>query len=69
MSVCESVGEVHRSRGGWVRGVTVVSEVNFLWDFSFVGWSRDMCFRYVNNFYRIIPVKFTFQIGLVVRVR
>ena len=69
MSVCESVGEVHRSRGGWVRGVPLVPEVNFQRYFRYVGWSRGMFFRYVFGFDRIIPAKFRFQVGLAVGVR
>ena len=65
MSVRGTVGVVHRSRGGWVRGVTVVPEVNFQWDFRYVGWSRGMFSRYVSSFDRIVSAKFRFQVGYV----
>ena len=29
VSMCETVGKVHRSRGGWIQGVTVGSGVHF----------------------------------------
>ena len=69
VSVCETVGEVHRSRGGWVRGVTVVPWVNFQRCFWYVGWGRSMFARYVFSFDRGDSAEFKFQVGLVVRVR
>ena len=69
MAVCGTVGVVHRSRGGWVRGVTVVPEVYFQWDFRYVGWGRGACFRYVSSCDRRVSAKFRFPVGLVVRVR
>jgi hypothetical protein len=66
VSVCGTVGEVHRSRDGWGRGVAVVRRVNFLGDFRYVGWGRSVFFRYVINFYRGVFSKFKFQVGLAV---
>ena len=68
-SVCGTVGVVHPSRGGWGRGVAVVRGVNFLWDFQYVGWGRDIFFRYVIAFDRGDSTKFRFQVGLEVGAR
>jgi len=67
--VCGAVGVVHRSRGGWGRGVAVVRRVSFMGDFRYVGWGRSVFFRYVINFYQGVLSKFKFQVGLAVGVR
>ena len=60
---------VHRSCGGWVRGVTVVPGVNFQRGFRYVGWGRVMFSRHVINFDRIVSAEFRFRVGLAVGVR
>ncbi len=69
VSVCGAVGVVHRSRGGWGRGVVVVRRVSFREDFRYVGWGRSAFFLYVINFDRGVSAKFIFQVGLAVGVR
>ena len=69
VAVCGTVGVVHRSRGGWCRGVADVLQGNFLGDFRYVGWVHRIFSRYVIVLYRGVYAKFTFQVGLVVRAR
>ena len=66
MSVCGTIGVVHRSRGGWLRGIAGIRRVDFWEDFRYVGWGRSAFFRYVVNFDRGVFAKFSFQVGLVV---
>ena len=60
---------VHRSRGGWGRGVALVQRVSFRGDFRYGGWGRGIIFQYVGNFDRGISAKFKFQTGFAVGVR
>ena len=69
VSVRGTVGVVHRSRGGWCRGVDVVRRGDFLGDFRYVGWVHNIFSRYVIVLYRGVHPKFKFQVGLVVGVR
>ena len=67
--MCETVGVVHRSRGGWGRGVALVRRVSFRGDFRYGGWRRGIVFRYAGNFDRGISAKFKCRVGLAVGVR
>ena len=69
LAVCETVGGVHRSRGGWCRGVAKILSVTFLWSFRVVGWDRRVFYRYGSVFFRGGIVRFKFQVGLAVGVR
>ncbi len=60
---------VHRSRGGWGRGVALVRRVSFRGDFRYGGWGRGIVFQYVGNFNHGISAKFKFRVGLAVGVR
>ena len=57
-SVCGTVWMVHRSRGGWGRGVAVVRRVSFLGEFRYVGWGRSTFLPYVINFDRGVSATF-----------
>jgi hypothetical protein len=69
VAVCGTVGVVHRSRGGWCRGVVVARRGDFLGDFRYVSWVYIIFSRYVIVLYRGVHPKFKFQVGLVVGVR
>ncbi len=60
---------VHRSRGGWDRGVAIVRRVGFQLDFRYVGWGRSIFPRYVIDIDRGVSAKFKFQVGLALGVR
>ncbi len=61
-SMCESVGVVHRSRGGWDRGVAMVRWDSFRGDFLYGGWGRGIVFQYMENFNRCISATFKFLV-------
>ena len=67
--MCGVVGVVHRSRGGWDRGVVVVRRVGFRLDFRYVEWGRSVFSRYVIDIDRGVSAKFKFQVGLAVGAR
>ena len=69
MSVYGTVGVVHRSRGGWCRGVAGIWSGVFLGHFRYVGWGRSFYFRYGIYSDRGVSVKFIFYVGLAVGVR
>ena len=68
-STCETVGVVHRSRGGWGRGVALGPRFGFRVDFRYGGWGHGVVFRYVGNFNRGISTRFKFRVGMAVGVR
>ena len=69
VAVCGAVGMVHRSRGGWCRGVARIRRGDFLGDFRYVGWGRSAFFRYRIICDRGVAAKFIFKVGLAVGVR
>ena len=56
VTVCETVGVVHRSRVGWCRGFASVRRDIFLGAFRYVGWGRSIFYRYVGIFNRSVVV-------------
>ena len=69
VAMCGTIGVVHRSSGGWCRGVVGVRRVDFLGDFRYVGWGRSIFSRCVIIFDRGVSAKFKFQVGLEAGVR
>ena len=58
VSMCETVGKVHRSHVGWSRDVCGEQIVVFLRGFRNVGWGRFMFNWYVGVFLRGFWAKF-----------
>ena len=67
VSVCGTVGALHRTRAGWWRGVDGIRRGIFLAVFRYVGWGRRIFYWYVSIFNRRVFV-FFFQVGLAVGV-